>query len=149
MNNTETLAAVIFLLFGAITVALGVGYGMGTAGALGPGALPVLAGGLLVLLGLLQLARALRAAAPAPRAFAQAELRPLLVILAAVAAFGLMIAPFGLIPALTALVLIAWFAQGGGRPVELAVILAVTLVLNLAIFHWGLGIPFRLFTWSL
>lgn len=149
MNNAETLAAVIFLVFGAITVVLGIGYGTGSAGALGPGALPVVAGGGLILLGFLQLARALRAAPSAPRAFARAELRPLLVILAAVAAFGLLIAPFGLIPALTVLVLIAWFAHGSGKPVELAVIVIVTLALNLAIFHWGLGIPFRLFAWSL
>jgi hypothetical protein len=147
--NSETLAALIFLVFGAAATIIGWGYGLGTPGALGSGAVPVLAGGVLCLLGLVQLARALRAGAKLASAFARAELRPLILILGAVAVFGLLIGPFGLIPALVTLVIIAWFAQPGGRMVELIVILLVTLVLNIGIFHWGLGIPFRLFAWGL
>lgn len=146
--NSELLAALIFLVFGAAAAILGWGYGPGTPGALGSGALPVLAGGLLCLLGVVQLVRARRAGQSLPPAFARAEMRPLILILAAVAAFGGMIGPFGLIPALVALVVVAWFAQAAGRPIELAVILTITLALNVAIFRWALGIPFHLFAWS-
>lgn len=146
--NSEVLAALIFLVFGSAAAAIGWGYGPGTPGALGSGAMPVLAGGLLCLLGLVQLSRALRIGTKLAPAFVRTELRPFILILAAVAVFGLLIGPLGLIPALVALVIVAWFAQADGRPVELIVILLVTLALNVAIFDWGLGIPFRLFAWG-
>jgi hypothetical protein len=53
----------------------------------------------------------------------------------------------GLIPALTALIAISWFAETGGRWRELALVLLAVVTLIVAIFYFGLGIPFRLVAW--
>lgn len=148
--NSELLTAMIFLVFGAVAVFIGWGYGFGSASALGSGAMPMLAGGGLVVLGLVQLLRtsaAHRAGERLLSAFPRSELRPLLIILAAILAFGLLIERVGLIPALTALVGISWFAEAGGRRREMLVVLLVVIALIVGIFYFGLGIPFRLFTW--
>lgn len=149
MNITsDMLAAVIFIIFGIAAIALGWGYGFGSMSQMGTGAMPVLAGIALSLLGLVQFANAARTAADgegqAP-AFFRAELRPLLLILGAVFAFAVLIRPAGLIPALTALVVIAWFAQKGGRRWEIAGALVGVILLMIAIFKYGLGLPLRLF----
>jgi len=148
--NSELLTALIFLAFGAIAVFFGWGYGFGSASALGSGAMPMLAGGGLVILGVVQLLQtraAHRAGERLLSAFPRSELRPLLVILAAILAFGLLIDPLGLIPALAALVGVAWFAESGGRKREMLVVLLVVIAMIVAIFYFGLGIPFRLVAW--
>lgn len=148
--NSDVLSALIFLFFGIATVVLGWGYGLGAASQLGTGAVPVLAGTALGLLGLVQLFRALSAADGAGKlinAFSRAEIRPLVLILAAVLAFAILVVPTGLVPALGALIAIAWFAKAGGRQWELPVAMVVVILVMIAIFNIGLGLPIRLLAW--
>lgn len=148
--NSELLTALIFLVFGAVAVFVRWGYGFGSASALGSGAMPVLCGAGLCVLGALQLLRTRAAHQAGERllsAFPRSEMRPLLIILAAILAFGLMINRVGLIPALVALVAISWFAESGGRKREMLAVLVVVAVMIVAIFNLGLGIPFRLVSW--
>lgn len=148
--NSEILAALIFLVFGAGAVVIGWGYGFGSLNALGAGAMPILAGGGLCALGIAQLVRAIagqRAGELVADAFSRAELRPVLLVLGAILAFGLLIYPLGLIPALAALVIISWFADSAGRHWELAAVMLIVIAFIIAIFYFGLGIPFRLFAW--
>jgi hypothetical protein len=148
--HSDLLAALIFIVFGAVALIVGWGYGFGSFAALGSGAMPVLAGAGLIGLGLIQLAQnsvARRAGEIFASALPVAERRPLLVILAAILAFGLIIGPLGLLPALAALVCISWFAEKGGSFVQLAAVLLVVALLIVGIFYFGLGIPFRLVSW--
>jgi hypothetical protein len=145
--SSETLAALIFLFFGVVAMVFGAGYGFGTPRALGAGAMPMLVGGALCILGVVQLLRAFRHRAGLPSAFSRSELRPLLLILAAVFAFATLVIPTGLVPALAALIAIAWFAEKGGRGVELAAAMVVVILVMIAIFSFGLGLPIRLFAW--
>jgi len=142
------LAAILFLVFGIIAVILGWGYGFESLSQPGAGAVPVLAGVALFLLGLAQFLNASRAGRGGeilPVAFARAEFRPLFLILLAVFAFAILVMPLGLVPALAALTFIAWFAQKGGRRWEIAGAMATTIVLMVAIFKYGLGLPLKLF----
>lgn len=148
--NSEVLAALIFLFFGLMAIVLGWEYGLGTSRQLGGGAMPVLAGIALIGLGAVQFLRAASAGKGSeslPRAFARSEARPLLLILAAVLAFAILIIPTGLVPALAALIAIAWFAEDGGRRWELPVAMVTVIVIMIAIFNIGLGLPIRLFAW--
>lgn len=148
--NSEVLAALIFLIFGAGAAIIGWGYGFGTLNALGAGAMPMLAGGGLFALGLAQLARTIagqRAGEQFARAFVRSELRPLVMVLGAILAFGLLIYPLGLIPALVALVAISWFADSAGRHWALGILMLCVIAFIVAIFYFGLGLPFRLFAW--
>jgi hypothetical protein len=147
--DSEKLAAFIFLAFGLAAVVMGFGHGFGTLRALGGGAMPVLAGTALCTLGAVQLFRALKVGGKLQSAFLRAELRPLLLILAAVLAFATLILPTGLIPALTALIGISWFAETGGRRFEVLGALVVVIVIMIAIFNFGLGLHIRLFAWGI
>lgn len=149
--NSEMLAAAIFIGFGLIAVGLGSTYGFGSMQQMGTGAMPVIVGAALVLMGIAQALNAQRSAKAGtahPRAFHRTELRPLLLILAAVFAFAALILPTGLIPALTALVLIAWFAQKGGTRFEILAALVTVILLMIVIFKFGLGLPLRLFAFG-
>ncbi|MBS7705032.1 tripartite tricarboxylate transporter TctB family protein [Chelatococcus asaccharovorans] len=146
--NSELLAALLFLVFGAAAVLLGWGYGLGTPSRLGTGAMPVLVGGVLCVLGIAQFANATKAARARqrlPRAFSRAEVRPLLLVLGAVLAFAALVIPAGLIPALVVLIAIAWSAQSGGQRWEIAGAMVTVIALIIAIFKLGLGLPIRLF----
>jgi hypothetical protein len=148
--HSDLLTALIFLFFGAAAVFIGWGYGFGSLSALGSGAMPVLTGAGLLAMGSIQLLRstaAHRAGERLASAFPRSERRPLLIILGAVLAFGLLIDRVGLIPALAALIAISWFAETGGRWRQLAVVLVAVVALIVAIFYFGLGIPFRLVAW--
>lgn len=147
--DSDLLAGLIFIVVGAGALGLGAAYGLGSMNQPGSGAMPVLAGGALSLLGIAQLlrARAMKTL-PAGWAFSRAELRPLLLVLGAVLAFAVLILPAGLIPALSALIAIAWFAQPGGARGELAVVMMVVILAIVAIFKYGLGLPLRLFAWG-
>lgn len=148
--HSDLLAALIFLIFGGVAIAIGYGYGVGTMAALGSGAMPVLVGGGLFVMGiaqLLQTTAARRAGHSFVTAFPRGEKRPLLIILAAILAFGLLIDKLGLLPALIALVGISWFAESGGRKREMMAVLVAVILLIVGIFQFGLGIPFRLVAW--
>ena len=150
MIDREMLAGLVFTAVGIVAVAVGWGYGFGSFAALGAGAMPVLVGVGLVGLGVIQIARAgaaLRAGEVLEAAFPRAELRPLAIILAAVLVFSLLVDRVGLVPSLAAMVAVSWFAERGGRWREMAAVMVVVLLLIVAIFHWGLGIPFRLVAW--
>ena len=146
--DSEKLAALVFLVFGVGAIVIGAGYGFGTPRAFGVGAMPVLVGVALCILGAIQLFRAFRTDEALPSAFSRSELRPLLLILAAVFAFATLILPTGLVPALTALIGISWFAQKGGKRFEVLAALVVVIVIMIAIFNFGLGLPIRLFAWG-
>jgi hypothetical protein len=148
--HSDLLSALIFLVFGILAMIMGWGYGFGTLSALGSGAMPMLVGAGLAIMGLLQLAqnrRARLAGAQFISAFPRAEMRPLLFILGSILAFALLIDRFGLLPALAALVGISWFAERGGRNRTLLVVLLVIAALIIGIFYFGLGIRFRLVSW--
>lgn len=148
--HSDLLAALIFLAFGAVAITIGYGYGFGSLGALGSGAMPMLVGAGLCITGVaqvLQTTAARRAGQQFVSAFPMRELRPLLLILVALLAFGLLIDRLGLLPALAALVGISWFADTGGRKREMLAVLVCVVALIVAIFQFGLGIPFRLVTW--
>lgn len=148
--HSDLLAALIFMGFGIVAITIGSGYGFGSLAALGSGAMPVLVGAGLCLAGLAQLAQTAAARRAGERfvsAFPRAEIRPLMLILTSVLAFGLLIDRLGLLPALAVLVAISWFAESGGRKREMLAVMVCVGVLLVAIFYFGLGIPFRLVSW--
>ena len=98
-----------------------------------------------VALGLIVLIRGMTIEGPPPN---RTYWRPLLWILGSVVLFGLLVQPAGIVIATLTLVLVCAF---GGHEfhwkeqVIEAVILAIAVV---AIFSYGLGLPFKLFPWS-
>ena len=148
-------AGLMFIAIGAIFAigAMGVpalgftGYPMGSALRMGPAYFPSILGCLLMLLGVVIFLDSffIEEAPPRPTKY-----RGLLWILGAVVVFGLLVGPLngGLIFACLALMLLAAF---GGYEFKLweAITNAVVLTIaSVSIFHYGLGLPFRLWPWS-
>jgi len=128
----------IFLGVGAAFTGLGRNYPMGTAMRMGPGYFPTLLGGLLALIGLGLIIRALLT--PGPSVGRLAYSKVILVTLANVL-FALMLRRLGLAAALILLVIVSAYASKRFRwPAALA--LAVGLAIGSSIiFVWMLGLP--------
>lgn len=95
-------AGLIYLGFGLAGLWFGAAYPMGTAGRMGAGYFPKVLSGLLVLLGLLAIIRALRVEGSPVGAI---RWKPLLFILAGCSLFGVLLQPLGMPIALFILIL--------------------------------------------
>jgi hypothetical protein len=142
--NRNELAA------GAIFVALGLAFGaesilslpIGSALRMGPGYFPLVLSGLLVVAGA---AIAFRSIGQAPSTERPFPWRGLAVLLPAPVVFGVTIRGLGLVGATALVGLISAFASRRVSP-RLAILLAIGLTaFCVAIFHYGLGLPIRLF----
>ena len=135
---------------GALFIFLGLGFGLnaylsldlGTAVRMGPGYFPLLLSGLLVILGAAILLRAFGTPNEAWGAFAW---RGMLFITLGPILFGALIQGLGLVPSLAIIAFITSFAsQRMSLPLAIA-LSAGLVVFCVAVFHWGLGSPIRLF----
>lgn len=116
---------------------------IGTARRMGPGFFPLWLSGLLFLLGAVLVVRGVRGSAEA--SIPPMPWRGIAFILGSTIFFGATVRGLGLVPTTAIAVFIAAYASERMRP-GLAVILSVVLTLFvLAVFHYGLGLPLRVY----
>lgn len=118
-------------------------YDLGTLRRMGPGMFPAGLGFVLALFGVLLVVPAFFREGVMP------EIRtwtPLFVLLG-VAAFALTVRPFGLIPAILAVVIVSSLAELKFRPVSLAGLCAALCLIAWLTFRVGLGLPMTMFRW--
>jgi hypothetical protein len=139
----DLLAGLVFVGFGLVFAVVALTYEVGTALRMGPGYFPLVLGCLLVLLGVLIVAKGVVVGD-------EAEIGPIpwkaaLVIAAAIVFFGATIRGLGVVPSVFATALIAGFA--GRRPGVVApVVIAVGLTAaSVVIFVWALQLPLPVF----
>ena len=138
-NAQDFWSGILFAVFGALFIIFARAYDMGSAARMGPAYFPTMLGGLLFLIGILICLRSLAAGAGEGH-ITRFHFKPLLLVLGAVVAFGLLLRPGGLFVALAALVIIS--SLGGDR-FRLRDVLLLTLVLALlvyGVFIFGLGL---------
>jgi len=140
-------AGLMFVGIGFVFFYFSKQFPMGTAVRMGPAYFPSILGGLLILLGLIIFAKAFLFDGEPPR---KTQWFPMLMILGSVVAFAIIIGPLnlGIVAATIAVVIIS--AAGGyefkwKEAIISAIVLAITVP---AIFHYGLGLPFKIFPWS-
>ncbi len=119
---------------------LALGYRYGTAQRMGPGFFPIWVGGLLGLLGFIVMARSFVIKGPS---IDRIGLRELLVTLLAVAVFGLVLANFGLVAAILALVVVGAVADNSARPLETIALAVFLAAFSVGIFVYLLGLPLQ------
>ena len=136
-------AGVLFVAAGAAAIGFARRYPFGTTASMGPGYFPTVLGALLAFLGLLAALRGLRPVR-APVAMAPARARPLVLVLASVAAFGVALPRLGLVAASLVLVGVSRAATPGFRGVEVLVFGAALTLFCTAVFVWGLKMPMPL-----
>lgn len=141
--DTNLASGIMFVVIGlgALIISL-MDYQIGTLRQMGPGFFPIIIGSALVVLGLVLVVQALRS--DVKTWIEGVNLRSFMPILAGIFAFGILIQPFGLIIALSAMTLIGMFAIKEIRLIELPVIVALQCVLGVGIFVYALGMPLKI-----
>lgn len=133
----ETAAGVTFLATALFFLIFGLQLPLGTPARVGAGFLPVLGGGLLLVLALVILVQDLRS--PSGKKVDAVNWRGLAAITGAVVVFGVCLTTLGMVLTTVLSVLVAGLAQKPFRPVE-TLLVGVTLALaSVAIFIWGIG----------
>jgi Tripartite tricarboxylate transporter TctB family len=140
-NPRDFYAGVIFLSFGLCAVLVGRDYPMGSALRMGAGYFPFVLGLLLLVLGAVICVKSLLIPGEDLETIG---LRPLLLVLAAIAAFAASVDSLGLVTATILLTVIGAAASPESRWREVAVLTVALLALSLGAFVYGLGLPFKL-----
>jgi hypothetical protein len=141
LENKNFWSGVMLIATGAAALLIASDYRLGTAFQMGPGYVPTVLGGIIVVLGIIVLASGLRQPEPleghwSPRALV---LLPLALVL-----FGFLMEYAGFVPAMLALTVASSAAGKEFRILE-ALVLAVLLTLFSAlVFIGALGLPFQL-----
>lgn len=141
-DYTDILGGLLLIITGVFFSSYAAGhYGMGTLRQMGPGMFPAGVGIVLAVFGAITLVPALFRRGERP----EIGLRSPLFVLAAVAAFALVIHPFGLIPAILGLTIVSTLAELKVRPVSLVLLCVTLCTLAWLIFKVGLGLAIPLF----
>jgi hypothetical protein len=150
-NPQDFWCALFFVALGAIAMYLAHDYRMGTALAMGPGYFPMWLGGILFAFGLVMgtLSFKVEAKEDEKTAWSDWSFRPWLVLPAALVAFALLMeAEVGFVPSLFVLIVGCALAHKDVRWKETLLLSIFVTAGAVAIFSYGLEMPYRLFWWS-
>jgi len=141
-------AGVIFVAIGLFAIVLSWDYPMGAAFGMGPGFFPTWLGGLLMAFGIVIALLSLRLRLE-PEVKTSWAMRPWLVLTGSLVAFGLMMQfEMGFVPSVLVLVAGSSLAHRGVHLREAVLVSLFLAAASVALFIYGLGLPFRLFWWS-
>lgn len=140
-RNRDLWAGLMFLATGAVSMFIALGYPSGTVLRMGPGYFPRVLGGILILFGICAMIMGLRRNEKIQGGW---SLRALIVLPLSMVLFGVLMKHAGFVPAMVALVL---GSAAGGREfkfVEVLLLTGLLTALSVAVFIWGLGLPYPL-----
>jgi hypothetical protein len=140
-NAKDFWSGVMFIAFGLFFAGFARQYDMGTAARMGPAYFPTVLGVLLMMIGALIAFKAARTQAEDGQNHVDKfHFKPLILVLGAVVAFGVLLRPGGLIVALAALIFISSLGSGEFKLKEILPLAIGLCLLVLAVFIWGLGL---------
>lgn len=141
LKSQDFLAGLMFTGVGLFGLYLTSEHELGTAARMGPGYFPTGVNGGLTLLGLTIMAKAFVAVS---ESFRGIEWRPFLFIIGATVIFALLVDRIGLLVSIGALVVLCRLAEKPFKPAEVLLLAAGLAVASIAIFYYGLALPFRI-----
>ena len=142
-NNQDFWAGWMFLAIGALAMLIARDYPFGSTLRMGPGYFPTLMGGILVLFGIYIMIKGLR---KNEKIKGRWSVRAFVVLPAVIVLFGVLMERAGFIPALAVLVFGSAAAGQEFHWGEALLLTAGLTLLSVAVFIWGLGLPYQLFT---
>ncbi|HEX7387799.1 MAG TPA: tripartite tricarboxylate transporter TctB family protein [Castellaniella sp.] len=145
--NKDYYAGALMILFGLGAMIAGSRYHLGTLRRMGPGFFPAAVGGLLILCGIIIAIEGL-AGQNVSDGKTKPEWRGWLCIIGGIAAFILLGAYLGLIPATFAIVFISGMGDRHNTLKGVLVLSAITCAVAVVIFWWALGMQFPLLMWG-
>lgn len=141
LENRDFLAGLLFFGVGATGLYVAQSYPFGTLQQMGPGFFPRALGVILMVFGAVTAFRGLRSGERVEGGWGWF---PLAVLTIAIVAFGWLMERVGMLPSLVVLTIVSAYAGKEFRWGE-ALLLSVTMcLLAVAIFIWGLGLPYPL-----
>ena len=145
LDNRDLLAGLLFVAIGAGGFGIALSYPFGSVQQMGPGFFPRVLGGILVGFGIVTLIRGLRSGEPVEGGWGWF---PLAMLTASLVAFGWLMEHVGVVPSLVVLVVSSAYAGREFRWGEVVVLAVAMTLLAVAIFIWGLGLPYELFAFE-
>jgi len=140
-NNKDFWAGIMLIATGAGSIFIARSYPFGSTMRMGPGYFPSILGGILVLFGIYVMVSGLRSGA---KIQGHCSLRALIMLPLSLVAFGVLMKHAGFMPALAVLI---FGSASAGREVKSVEVLLLTVILtglSVAVFIWGLGLPYPL-----
>lgn len=140
-GNRDFWSGLMFFVFGAVAVFVARDYPFGKALRMGAGYFPTLLGWVLILFGIYIMARGLRRSDKIQGSW---SIRAVILLPVMIILFGVLMERAGFIPALA---ILSFGSAAAGRDIHWGemILLTVSLtVLSLAVFIWGLGLPYPL-----
>ena len=141
-NPRDFWAGLIYLVLGIAVLWIGRDYTLGTSARMGPGYFPAVLGGLLVLFGIISVARSFVRPGGAVSAIAW---KPVALVLGGTVLFGLLLERAGLIVALPVLIVVSALASRHTRLDAISIAALIGIVgFCVLVFVKGLGVPMPL-----
>jgi hypothetical protein len=141
-DNKGFWSGLMFIGVGVATLTVAVEYRLGSALRMGPGYFPSVLGGVLIVLGILVLAKGLKSPEPIAGKW---SLRALILLPLSLVLFGWLMEHAGFVPALVVLVVGSSAAGEEFNALEALMLAGVLTFGAVAVFIWGLGLPVPLF----
>ncbi|HWL31659.1 MAG TPA: tripartite tricarboxylate transporter TctB family protein [Xanthobacteraceae bacterium] len=141
-GNKDFWAGVMMIVTGLTAIIIARNYDFGTALRMGPGYFPSVLGGILILFGLYLVASGLRSNEKIVGGW---SLRALIVLPLALILFGVLMDYAGFVPALMVLIVGSALAGNEFRLIEVLVLAIGLTAFAVALFVWGLNMPYPLF----
>ena len=140
-DNKDFWAGATLIAAGAVTMYIARGYAFGTTLRMGPGYFPTVLGGLLILFGIYIVISGLRSSDKITGSW---SLRALIALPLSFVLFGVLMTYAGFVPALLVLIFGSALASPQFKLVEVLLLSLVLTALCVALFVWGLGLPYQL-----
>ena len=140
-NNKDFWAGIMLIATGAASIFIARSYPFGSTMRMGPGYFPSILGGILVLFGIYVMVSGLSGG---EKIQGHCSLRALIVLPLSLVAFGALMKHAGFIPALAVLIFGSASAGRQFKFVEVVLLTVILTGLSLAVFIWGLGLPYPL-----
>lgn len=140
-NNRDVWAGTMMIGIGAAAIFIAREYRFGSALRMGPGFFPTFLGGILIAFGLCIIAVGLRSG---EKIQGNVSLRALVMLPLSLILFGVLMEHAGFIPAMVALVVVSAASGREFKVIEVLLLTVVLTVASVALFIWGLGLPYLL-----
>lgn len=140
-KNRDFWSGLMFFLFGAVAIFIARDYPFGKALRMGAGYFPTLLGWVLILFGIYIMAKGLRRSGKVQGSW---SIRAVILLPVMIVLFGVLMERAGFLPALA---LLAFGSAAAGKEFhwgEVLLLTAILTTLSLAVFIWGLGLPYPL-----
>ena len=140
-NNKDLWSGIMLIGIGAAAIFIARDYRFGSTMRMGPGYFPSVLGGLLVFFGLYIMVKGLQSN---EKVKGKWSVRPLVVLPLSIILFGVLMKYAGFIAALVVLIFGSAAARRRFNVIEVLLLTIVLTVFSVAVFIWGLQLPFAL-----